>query len=176
MIETERLLLRKFTEDDLEKIIELRSDSEVARYIGGTKASDREWNKSRLNFYLTTYLANFEQRGFGQMAMLWKETGEMIGWAGLQPLEDSGEIEVAYGMARKYWGKGLAYEAAVACMKHGFMKSGVNRIVAISHPDNNNSWGIMKKLGMSYEGTRTHYGMEVVFYAISKEEFLARNI
>lgn len=170
MIETERLLLRKFTFDDLDKLVEVRSDPEVARYIGGEKIMDRERNARGLEYYIRS----FEELGYGMMAMHWKETGEMIGWCGFQPLEDSGEIEVSYGMAREFWGKGIAYEAALACMQNGFEK-GLERIVAVASPENNNSWGIMKKLGMTYEGNRFHYGHDLVFYAISKEEFLAKN-
>lgn len=170
MIETERLLLREFTLDDLNELAAIRSDPDVARFIGGEKAMDRDWNKSRLDFYISSY----KGPGFGMMAMYLKGTDEMIGWCGLQPLEDSGEIEVGYGMAKKYWGQGIAYEAALVCMRDGFEK-GLERIVAVASPENNNSWGIMEKLGMTYEGNKFHYGMDLVFYAISRDEFLAKH-
>jgi [ribosomal protein S5]-alanine N-acetyltransferase len=168
MIETERLTLREFTDADLDKLVELRSDPLVSQYIGGEKAMDREWNRSRLAFHIACY----KDPGYGMMAMHWKETGDMIGWCGLQPLEESGHIEIGYGMSQPFWGKGIAYEASLACLREGFEK-GLERIVAVASPENNNSWGTMIKLGMKREPDAFHYGHMLVFYAISKEDFFA---
>ncbi len=167
MLETERLLIRKFTPDDLDKLIELRSDEEVIKYIGGKKLQNAEAITRRLRFYIDCY----EQFGFGMCAMIWKETGEMFGWSCLQPLEDTGEIEVGYGMTKEFWGKGIGFECALAWLKFGFENAGLERIVAIASPENKGSWRIMEKCGMRYEKTDTHYGAECVFYAVSKDEF-----
>ena len=90
MIETERLIFRPFTEEDLPKLIEQRSDPDVNRYLGGPARQNAEALATRLRFYMDCY----DKFGFGSCAMLWRETGEMIGTAGIQPLEDTGEIEV----------------------------------------------------------------------------------
>ncbi len=92
MLETERLLLRKFTPEDLDKLIERRSDDEVIKYLGGKNLQNPEAIEKRLQFYADCY-AKF---GFGMCAMIWKKSGEMIGWSGLQPLEETGETEVGY--------------------------------------------------------------------------------
>lgn len=168
MIETERLLMRKFTPDDLEKLIELRSDEEVIKYLGGRTLQNPEAIKKRLQFYLDCY----EKYGFGMCAMIWKETGEMFGWSGIQPLDDSDEIEVGYGMIKEFWGKGIGFECAKAWLKHGFEVAKLERIVAVADPDNKGSWRIMEKCGMNREKFEKHYNMECVFYAISKDEFL----
>jgi ribosomal-protein-alanine N-acetyltransferase len=104
-------------------------------------------------------------------AMIWKETGEFFGWSGLQPLQETGEIEVGYGMAKRFWRQGIGFECARAWLEFGFNKIGLERIVAVALPENKGSWRIMEKLGMRYEKTETHYGMECVFYAISRAEF-----
>mgnify|MGYP001459858089 CR=1 FL=1 len=171
MIETERLIFRKFTLDDLPKLVELRSDEEVIRYLGGKRLQNPEAIEKRIRFYIECY----EKYGFGICAMIWKETGEMIGWSGLHPLEQTGEIEVAYGMIKKFWGMGIGSESARAWLEYGFLKSGLSRIVAIAAPENKASWRIMEKLGMTREKTGVFYGMECVFYAISREEFLNSN-
>lgn len=170
MLETERLFIRKFTFDDLDTLIELRSDSEVIKYLGGRCLQNPAAIEKRLRFYLDCY----EKYGFGMCAMIWKQTGEMIGWSGLQPLEETGETEVGYGMARKYWSRGIGYEAARAWLEYGFETLGSERIVAVAQPENVASWRIMEKLGMKYEKTRMHYGLECVVYAISKDEFLSQ--
>lgn len=168
ILETERLLHRRITPNDLETIIKFRSDDEVSKYIGGAKAKTREFNETRLKFYLETW----EKYGFGFTIMIWKQTGEEIGWSGLQPLENSGEIEVGYGMRKDFWGKGIGFETARGWLKYGFEKANLERIVAVAAHENIGSWRIMEKCGMKFEGIKFHYGMDLVFYAISKTEFL----
>lgn len=170
VLETERLLHRRVTPADLETIIAFRADDAVSRYLGGARAKTREFNEARMNFYLETW----EKYGFGFAMMIWKETGEEIGWSGLQPLEDSGEIEVGYGMIKKFWGKGIGYETAGGWLRYGFETAGLKRIVAVADEENKASWRIMEKCGMTFEGKKFHYGMELVLYAISKDEYLRR--
>lgn len=159
--------MRQFTPDDTAKLIELRSAAEVIRYLGGRTLQNPEAIAKRMRFYIDCY----EEFGFGMCAMIWKETGEMIGWSGLQPLDGTTQIEVGYGMIEKFWGRGIGYECAAAWLDYGFNRAGLNRIVAVAAPENTGSWRIMEKCGMSYEKTETHYGMECVFYAISKAEY-----
>lgn len=169
MIETERLFFRKFTEDDLPWLIEMRSPEPVNRYLGGTKMQNAEALAARVNFYLECH----EKFGFGMCVMGLKSTGELIGTSGLQPLEDTGEIEVGYNMSERFWGQGYGTECALGWLRHGFEKCGLDRIVAVAYPENTASWKIMEKCGMKYEKTEPHYGVECVFYAISRDEFLA---
>ncbi len=171
MIETERLLFRKFVDDDLDLLIEQRSDPEVNRYLGGTALQNPEALAKRLQFYISCYSSH----GFGNCAMIWKETGGMIGSAGLQPLEDTGEIEVGYSIIKDFWEKGIGTEAARGWLEFGFKNAGLERIVAVSDVDNRASRHIMEKLGMKYEKNEFHYGADCAFYAISKDEFLRRN-
>lgn len=166
-IETERLIIREFTTEDLPKLIELRIKPEVYKYLGGEKLQNPAAIEKRLQFYINCY----EEYGFGMFAVIWKETGEMIGWSGLQPLADTGEIEVGYGFAKEFWGKGLATESAKAWLDHGFNQANLKRIVAVAYPENESSWRVMEKLGMKYEKSEEHYGANCVFYAISSEEW-----
>jgi [ribosomal protein S5]-alanine N-acetyltransferase len=166
MLETERLIVRRFTPNDLEKLIELRSDDEVVKYLGGRRLQNPEAIAKRLDFYIDCY----RRFGYGMCAMIWKETGEMFGWSGLQPLEDSGETEVGYGMIKEFWGKGIGYECALAWLRYGFEQTNLQSIVAVASPENVGSWRIMEKLGMRREKTETHYGMECVFYRIDKKD------
>lgn len=170
-IETERLLIRPYTRDDLEELIEMRSDPDVYRYLGGLERQNPVEITKRLEFYLECY----EKFGFGMSAMIWKENGEVIGGCGLQPLEDTGEIEVGYSLKKAYWRRGIGYECASAWLKHGFENVGLERIVAVADKDNIGSWRIMEKCGMTFEKIQLAYNMECKFYAISKEEFAKAN-
>jgi ribosomal-protein-alanine N-acetyltransferase len=167
MIDTKRLFMRQFSQDDLPWLIENRSPVAVNRFLGGMQMQSPEALTVRLEFYIQCY----EKFGFGMCAMGLKETGELIGSSGLQPLEDTGEIEVGYNLSEKYWRQGFGYESAMGWLKHGFEIVGLERIVAVCHPDNIGSWKIMEKCGMRYEKTAFHYGGDLLFYAISREEF-----
>lgn len=168
MLETERLFIRQFTFDDLARLIEMRSDKDVIRYIGGRRLQNAEAIEKRLGFYIDCYA----KYGYGMCAVIWKETGKMIGWSGLQPLEETGETEVGYGFIKDFWGKGVGYECARAWLDFAFNQTDATRIVAVAAPENKGSWRIMEKCGMSYEKTDDHYGMKCVFYGISREEYL----
>ena len=169
MIETERVRFRPITTDDLPWLIEMRTPDAVNRYLGGTAMQNPEALAKRLQFYMDCY----EKFGFGLCVMQLKENGDLIGTSGLQPLEDTGEIEVGYNLSEKYWRRGLGYECAMGWLDYGFNTVGLQRIVAIAHPDNTGSWRIMEKCGMRYEKTEPHYGMDCVYYAISRDEFLS---
>ena len=167
MIETERLKMCKFTSDDLEELIKSRSDEDVIRYLGGISLQNPEAITKRLVFYIDCY----EKYGFGMCKMIWKETGEMIGWSGIQPLDGTQEIEVGYGMIKKFWKRGIGFEAAQGWLKFGFENCNLERIVAVASPENVGSWRIMEKCGMKREKVETFYEMECLFYAVSKTEF-----
>ena len=168
MFETERLIIRKFKPEDLPELIEQRSDPEVNKYLGGVRLQNPQALEKRLQFYIDCY----EKYGFGTCAVHWKETGEMIGSCGLQPLENTGEIEVGYSLIKSFWRKGLATECARAWLEYGFNQAGLERIVAVTQPENEGSWRVMEKLGMVREKTAEHYGFPCYFYAVSKDNFL----
>ncbi len=168
MLETERLLMNKIRPDDLPWLIEMRTPDAVNRYLGGPEMQNAEALTKRLPFYLECH----DKYGFGFCTMMLKSTGEMIGTSGLQPLEDTGEIEVGYNLSKKYWRQGFGYECAMAWLKYGFETAGLERIVAVADPANTGSWRIMEKCGMKYQKTEQHYGMDCVYYAISCSDFL----
>lgn len=168
LLQTERINLVDFETSDLDTLVGMRSDPEVVKYLGGEKASDRVWNKGRLDFYISCY-----PDGIGQRKMVWRETGEVFGWSGLQPLEGEEDIEISYGMTRKFWGKGIGSECAQAWLEFGFENVGLKRIVAVAMKENVGSWRIMEKNGMTFEKEGVFYNMNCLLYSISKDEWIA---
>jgi RimJ/RimL family protein N-acetyltransferase len=168
MIETERLFFRKLTLEDLPWLIEMRSPEPVNRYLGGTEKQNPEALAVRLKFYIECY----DKYGIGNCAMGLRSTGELIGTSGLQPLETTGEIEVGYNLSEPFWRQGYGFECAMGWLQHGFENLGLERIVAVSYPENTASWRIMEKCGMSYETTEEHYGINCVLYAVSRADFI----
>lgn len=167
-LETERLVIRRIEPHDLPWLIEMRSSGAVNRYMGGPEMQNAESLTTRMKFYLETH----EKLGFGFCVMSLKDTGEQIGTSGLVPLADAAEIEIGYNLSEKYWRQGYGLECAIAWLQYGFETAGLERIVAVAHPDNKGSWRIMERCGMHYEKTGHHYGMDVLYYAISRKEFM----
>jgi RimJ/RimL family protein N-acetyltransferase len=133
------------------------------RYIGdGTP-----WSEERSRQFVERQIALFDERGF----CLWKlvprlhnEARGPIGFCGLQPLRETEEIEIGWWLARAWWGRGLATEAARAALRDGFERVGFERIVAIAQPANTASIGIMRKLGMRFERMAESRGIPVVLW------------
>jgi ribosomal-protein-alanine N-acetyltransferase len=95
-------------------------------------------------------------------------SGEVIGFCGIQPLEETGDIEIGWWLAKQYWGRGLASEAAACALADAFERVGLRRVVAIAVEENRASTRIMEKLGMRYEKRIEHRGVEVVLYAVER--------
>jgi ribosomal-protein-alanine N-acetyltransferase len=102
-------------------------------------------------------------------AVIYKQNGEFIGHCGLQYLEDTPEVELAYAIAKAYWRQGLTTEAAKASIKYGFETIGLDPIVAITEPSNFSSQRVMTNAGLKYEKDAHDYSLDVVYYAISRK-------
>jgi len=148
IIETDRLLLRTFTINDAALIYELNRDPEVIRYTG-----DPIRNIQHAKEILEkTILPQYALYNHGRWAVHLKPGHEFIGWCGLKARPERNEIDLGYRFTRNYWGNGYATEAAYACLKHGFEKLGLPRIVGRAMPGNLGSLRVLEKCGMSYIG------------------------
>jgi RimJ/RimL family protein N-acetyltransferase len=152
MFETERLILRRWENRDLEPFANLNADPEVMRYIGKGDPLTREESDALVH----RIEASFEEHGFG----LWcveprDEPVSCIGFAGLAiPAflpEVLPAVEIGWRLARSHWGRGLATEAAIAVVAYAFDDLGLERLVSIRDPDNDASGRVMEKLGMVHE-------------------------
>jgi ribosomal-protein-alanine N-acetyltransferase len=167
IIETARLRLRPFAESDLEALVTLNSDREVMKYITDGAPMTREQSEARFEFYLN----HWQQYGFGLFAIEYKDTDEFAGFCGMQYLDNTAEIEVGYRLARNYWGKGIATESSKACLKFGFDDLNLDRIVAVVRPDNLASQQVLEKIGLRYEKRAHYYNVDVMYYALNRNEY-----
>jgi len=165
VIETERLRLRMLRDSDLDDLAALFADPDVMRYVGTGQPIDR----SEAQKALTSIVVHWNRHGFGRWAIEDKNAREFIGYGGLRSL--FGTPEVVYHFARQHWGKGLATEMALASLNFGFNVKGFDRIVAIAKPANTASIHVMEKIGMHFEKQTSYYNIEVVEYAITREQF-----
>jgi RimJ/RimL family protein N-acetyltransferase len=166
-IETARLWLRAFTPGDLDELQLVFGDTEVMKYISGGKPRTREETETGLR----RTIEGWQRRGFGLWAVVEKATDKVIGYCGLIFLEETPEIEVAYGLAKSSWGKGFATEAAHASLRFGFEELKLDRIVAVVNPQNSASQRVLEKLGMKYTKHERHYDADLMYYEISKSDY-----
>lgn len=166
MLETARLLLMTWQPEDWPLLRPIATDPEVVRYI----SNGEPWPDERIREWAGRQVAHFGKFGFCLWKLIHKETGEMIGFCGLQPLDGTHEIEIGWWLARAWWGQGFATEAAREALRDGFERAGLQRIVSIAMRENVASTHIMEKLGMKYEKETTHRGFSVVLYAAASPE------
>jgi RimJ/RimL family protein N-acetyltransferase len=149
-LQTERLLLRRFTPDDVDNLVRLDADPAVMRYITGGRPTPRaEIEDERLPRYLRYY----EQfPGFGFWAAVERATGTFLGWFHFRPLPDAppGEVELGYRLHRAAWGQGYATEASRTLIDQGFAAFGVQRVVASTMAVNIGSRRVMEKSGLRF--------------------------
>ena len=165
VIETERLRLRMFRPEDLDDLAALLADKDVMRYVEDGNPKDRTVAEKAV----ASILAHWGRHGFGRWAVEEKSSHRFLGFGGLRSL--FGTPEVVYHFAKDHWGKGFATELARASLSYGLDEHRFARIVAIAKPENAASIQVMKKLGMRFEMSTSYYGIEVVQYAITAEEF-----
>jgi RimJ/RimL family protein N-acetyltransferase len=168
-IETERLILRRFTFDDLDALFQVNSDPDVMKYIGDGKPQSKQQTRTRLE----TILSHWDKHGFGLCAVVHKPDAAVIGFCGLLFLDGTTEVEVGYRLGKAFWGMGLATEAVKVSLEYGFGKLGLDRIVAVVHPDNTASQKVLAKSGLRYEKDARYYNTGVKYFALGRDEFEA---
>ena len=152
-LETERLVLRRFTAGDVEALVDLDGDPEVMRFLNGGTPTPREEIENRVLPRFLEYYERYE--GFGYWAAVEKATGEFLGWFHFRPPEGAGpgEVELGYRLRRSAWGKGYATEGSRGLIEKGFTELGVRRVVANAMTVNLASRRVMEKAGLSYVRT-----------------------
>jgi len=149
ILETKRLILRHLAPDDLDSLFALYSDPEVRRYFPEGTLTYEETKKELAWFFN----GHPEHPELGLWATIHKETRKFIGRCGLLPwtIEGQREVEVAYTIARGFWGQGLGTEAAQGILNYGFEKLNLKRLICLIDPDNIASQRVAEKMGMSLE-------------------------
>ena len=164
ILETDRLLLREYVEEDAEAFFNLNSDPEVLRFVPDKQLLNVEQARQIL---IDHPIADYRKHGFGRGACILKSTGEQIGFAGLKYLEDLGEVDVAYRLMPTHWGQGLATEAAVASVLFGFADLGLKQIIGLVMPENIASVRVLEKTGLRYIETVTFWERQFSKYVIT---------
>jgi ribosomal-protein-alanine N-acetyltransferase len=122
-------------------------------------------NQDKINLIIRHWKNSYKKYGFGLWGVIDKKTDMLIGHCGLAWLQDNSDIELAYLLYKDYWGRGLASEAASACLNYGLNELGLKRIVALVYPQNVPSIKIIEKLGMIFEKEDDFFGVNLLMYS-----------
>jgi RimJ/RimL family protein N-acetyltransferase len=182
VLQTPRLTLRQFTDDDVENLFELNSDPGVMRYITGGGGTPREELRDTI---IPFHLAVYERLDrLGTWAAESSATGEFLGWFHFRPGPDQDitNIDLGYRLRRAAWNKGYATEGSRALITMGFTDLSVQRVFAHTMAFNAASRRVMEKCGLAFVRTIPYEGPDViegseqgeVEYALAKPEWEAR--
>ena len=165
---TKRLVIRPLRVADAEpayKFMDL--DKDVSRFIN--RANSLKQKTERFEKLVRGYQA--ENYGYFAMAPISSDE-QMIGWVGLTPLEKHPHTQLLYGLAKQYWGKGYASEAAAAMVQYAFRRMHLDELVAVVNPENAASRKVIEKIGMTLRGEIDwpRQGTVEVF-AITRDQF-----
>lgn len=166
-LETERMIFRQWTNDDLEPYLNLCADPQVMKYLGGNTFSRMEaWR------HMAFMLGHHELRGYSHWAVEEKSSGNFIGRMGFLNPADYPGFEIGWTLAPSHWGQGLASEGARALLDYAFEELGQQEVISLIHPENEASKNVSRKLGMEFKEVVIVKGLEAEVFAITKPQWL----
>jgi RimJ/RimL family protein N-acetyltransferase len=172
ILETARLRLEPMADLHLDGLYAMNRDPDVMRYITGQP----ETRKATLAM-IRRVERRWETWGFGWWSLFEKQSGQLIGAAGIQylGLDPANRHEIGWRLRRDKWGQGFASEAARRIASFAFDQLGAPVLCAICHPDNLDSSRLMQKLGMVYQGQEEWHGAMVSVHQVTADEWRAAN-
>jgi RimJ/RimL family protein N-acetyltransferase len=163
ILETDRLFLREFLDGDYKDLCEILQDKEVM-YSYEHSFSEEEVK----SWYDRLIVGHYRKYGFGLWAVIHKQTNDFLGQCGLtiQNLNGKEYLEIGYLFKKKYWHKGYATEAALACKKYAFDVIKAEKVYSIIRANNIKSQNVAQRIGMkkSAELVKHYYNMDMLHY------------
>jgi ribosomal-protein-alanine N-acetyltransferase len=168
ILETDRLVLRHMDPGDLDDLFNLYRDPEIRRYFPEGTLNYEE-TKEELEWFLNGHPKHPE---LGLWATIHKPTNQLIGRCGLLPwvIDGQYEVEVAYMIAKEYWGQGLGTEAAQGILDYGFNELGFARLICLIDHRNLASIRVATKIGMGFEKEGQDDKGPYMLYSISRRK------
>lgn len=167
IIQTDRLVFREFTQADMDKLFLLLSDPIVMKYCSGpiSITSTQKW--------LDMIMESYKKYGYDYWAVYEKNTDVFLGQIGIVNQEIDGKQEdcLALMIGQRYWNKGYATEGAIACINYAFKSLKLQKIIATVEPENFQSIGVLKKIGMKYTGETNYASKKANIYSINKMDY-----
>jgi len=171
VLETPRLNLRPFREEDVELLAELMANLDFMRFSRGI------YNREQTGAFLEKILSWDRADRPSQFAIIIRSNGTLVGYCGFfhQRVDRANEIEIGYRLRSDYWNKGIATEAARAVRDHAFRDLKLDRVVSLIHPENVASRRVAEKIGMTPDRETIFRGFPTIVFAISREIWWAKS-
>ena len=165
--ETERLKIREFESHDVQALSKILSDPDVMEF-----SSKGPLNEADTMGFIEWCIKSYQKYGYGQWAVIEKESGKLIGCCGLShaTVDEVDEVEIGYRLDKEHWGKGLASEAASVVLALGFGTRIIESIVGIVAPRHRGSIRVLEKIGFRSFSETCYCGWEVRIYRLSQKE------
>lgn len=158
---TARLRLRPFTADAVEDLHRVFTEPGVRRYLWDDEVIERE----RTAQIVEKSVTSFEASGFGLWTVRADDDAALAGFCGFWHFHEPPQLELLYGLSTRYWGRGLATEAALAMIAFGFETLGFTRIEASTDAANTASVRVMERAGMRFWKREITNGLDTIYYA-----------
>jgi len=168
ILQTSRLILRPFREEDLSRLAELMANRDFMRFSLGPYT--REQTKTVLQKFLSWNKADLPS----PFAVVLRENEDVVGYCGfLHHTELPGKVEIGYRLDPAYWNRGLITEAARTVRDHAFVDLKLPRVISLIHPENIPSRRVAEKIGLIPEKEITFRGFPTIVFALSREQWRA---
>ncbi|MEU0818308.1 GNAT family N-acetyltransferase [Streptomyces mirabilis] len=174
-IHTPRLLLRRWSDDDLVPMADINADPRVMHWIDDGSVRDLD----RTAEAIEQWEEEWDEEGFGLFAVELLASGELAGCVGLSVPEFLPEVlpavAISWRLGSPFWGQGYASEAAHATLEFALQDRGLDRVISITRPGDDASENVIRKLGMTLERETTHpvYDYPLFVHVIDLTEFQA---
>ena len=165
-VETARLTLVPFSLDDVDALHRLWTDPDVRRYLWDDVVISRD----RAEETVRNSIESAGRSGAGLWVARSRTGAELVGFCGLMLRAGETAPELMYGLAKPWWGRGLATEASRAALEYAFSVLGAERVTAVTDPPNVASVRVMERLGMRFMYRGTINGLESVVYELRRED------
>src|SRR5215212_3314910 len=169
MLETERRVLRPVSADEVGSLHRISNEPNVRLYLW----DDELVSEATVKFTIAKSDRMFSKERIGVFGILMRGREELLGFCGFVRLEGMEEPELWYELTQKVWGRGLATEAARACVRYAFEEVSMERVIAGADAPNTASLRVIKKLGMKDLGNINPSAPEEPYFALYREDFFA---
>ena len=169
-ITTPRLILRQFEISDAAAVLRLNSDSQVTKYTGDKNRVTTI--EQAADVIKTVWQHGYQQDGYARLAVIDRQSGQLIGFCGLKYLAEYQMADIGYRFLPQFWGKGLATEGAQAMMEYGFKVLKLDKIMAMAMTDNISSTKVLQKIGLKAKGQIIDSDLAIELFEVSRAQYL----
>ena len=163
ILQIEDFIMRPVCLSNLNALEKIWTDTEITRFLPsrGVPIPQKDIEKS-----LQSFVEHWQQRGYGIWAIIEEDISQMIGYCGLRYLNELDEVEILYGLDKTHWRKGIMTQAVKASISYGFNRADLNKLIAMTLPENYASKRVIEKAGLNFEKQIRMFNLDVLYYSL----------